>query len=109
MFFDYLAKHKSASTDELMALKARLTDLTHMYCGSNIDKSNFYLHRQHINVVKSLRNNDYIVISNPDKGSTVVILSRCDYFNKITNILNNSSKFTRQGMVDEFDKTTNVN
>ena len=63
------------------------------------------LHREHINAVKSLRNHDSIVISKPDKGSCVVILNRHDYVNKMADILNDTSKFTRLGSEDKFDKT----
>ena len=67
-----MSKCKPTSTDSLIALKACLADLTNIYCGSNIDKSNFYLHCPHFNPVRSLRNNDSIVIFKPDKGSGFV-------------------------------------
>ena len=72
-----------------------------MYCGSIFVKSYFYLLLQHFSVVKSLRNND----SKPNKGSGVIILNRCDNVNKIADILNDISEFTRLGNVHEFDKT----
>ena len=43
-----LAKHKPTKTNALIVLEACFADLTHMFCGSNIDKSDFYLLRQHM-------------------------------------------------------------
>ena len=45
-----------------MSLKARLADVAHVYCQSNSDKSDFYLHRQHFKAGKIFRNNDYCYI-----------------------------------------------
>ena len=41
----------------------------------------------------SLRNDPNIIITRPDKGNGVVILNRCDYVNKMYDILNDVSKF----------------
>ena len=41
----------------------------------------------------SLRNDPNIIITRPDKGNGIVILNRCDYVNKIYDILNDVSKF----------------
>ena len=68
-----------------------------MSCGSRIDKIDFYLHRHDFNAVKLLRNNESIVIYKTEKGSGVVILN-------MTHILNDTSKFTCPGNVDEWEK-----
>ena len=67
------------STDVLMAFKVRVVDLVNMYCGSNIDKSNFYSHREHMNALNPLCNNNSIILSKTDKGGVVVILDKQDY------------------------------
>ena len=75
----------------LRALKGHLAYLDHVYRWSNIDKSDIYVPRKHFNVVKSLTNNDFIVISKPDKRSGVFLLNGCDYINKMAHILNYTS------------------
>ena len=80
-------------TDALITLKDSLLDLPYMYYRSSIIQSDFYLHRDHFNAVKSLRNDDSIVISKPDKRTRVVILNRCDYVNKMANIFRETFKF----------------
>ena len=52
-----------------------------------------------------MQNNNNIVISKSDKGTIVVILNKQDYNNKITDILNNATKFKILGSVHEFDNT----
>ncbi len=76
LLFVYLAKHKPTSIDGFITLKACLADLAHVDSGSNIDKSDFYLHHQHLNAGKSLCNNTAFVKSKPDNESGVVILNR---------------------------------
>ena len=88
-----------------MAFKARLVNLAHVYFGSTIDKSNFYLHYELLNAVKSLHNNDNIV-SKLGKRVGVEILDKEDYNNKMANILKDTTKFKILGSIDEFDKTT---
>ena len=36
--------HRASSENEQSSLKARLTDLTHLYCGEEIDSRNFAFH-----------------------------------------------------------------
>ena len=101
-----MLKHKPTSTDALIAFKSRLVDLAHMYCGSTIDKSDFYLHHEHQNAVKSLRNNNNIIISKPEKGAGVEILDKEYYNDKMADILKDTTKFKIIGSVDEFKKTS---
>ena len=77
-------------TDALAASKVRLVDHVHSYCNSNIDKSDFSLHREHFNAVKSFPNNNTIVISKPYKYAEVVIFNKYNYVNKMTEILNDT-------------------
>ena len=91
------------STD--VYFKARLIDFDNSCSGYNIDKSDFCLHYQHLKVVKSLRSNNKIIISKPDKGVGELILNKQDYNNKMVEILNDTTKFKIVACVDEFDKT----
>ena len=63
------------------------------------------MHKEHFQAIKSLRSNEQILITKPDKGSGVVILSKSDYIQKMGNILNDKTKFLNMGSVDQHDNT----
>lgn len=46
-----------------------------------------------VQLIKDLARNKDIIISKPDKGQGVVLINRCDYINKIEDILNDKTKF----------------
>lgn len=48
------------------------------------------LAKQHVDAVRKLQENDDIVLTKPDKGTGVVIMSRTDYVNKMIKILKGS-------------------
>jgi hypothetical protein len=52
----------------------------------------------HSEALSSLRSNDDLVICRPDKGNAIVLLDRCDYVQKMSLVLADSTKFER----DEF-------
>ena len=64
-----------------------------MYNGSNIEKSDFHLHHQHFNAVKSLFSYDIIVICKSDKGFDVVILKKHDYVHKMDDKCEKKKKY----------------
>ena len=88
-----------------MAFKMWLVNLAHMYCGSKIDKSDFYLHHEHLNAVKSLHNNN-IIISKPNKGAGVIIHDKQDYNNKMVDIIKDTTKFKILGSVQDRQRGT---
>ena len=65
-----LARHDIFDALEFNKLRARLSDLAYAYRGSPINHSDFLLHREHFQALKSLRSNNDIFF-------TVVIL---DYY-----------------------------
>ena len=89
-------------------LQARLLDLSHAFCGSNIDKSDFKMRKECYDAIKHLRSNDKIIITKPDKGSGVVILDYDDYVRKMTSILQDTSKFVKIGASLKHDKTAAI-
>ena len=97
-------KYKLISTKILVSFKAQQVDLSYLYGGSNINKSDFYLHCDHLKVVKSLHNNNKIIISKLEKSVGLIILNKQD-INKMVEILNDSTKFKTLGNVKEWDKT----
>ena len=63
------------------------------------------MHKEHFQAIKSLRCNQQILITKPDKGSVVVILSKSDYIKKMSGILDDKTKFLNMGGVDLHDNT----
>ena len=71
-----LQHHRPQSPENHSALKAKLSDLAHAYCGTPVDAGDFLMHRKCLCGIKSLRSNSTIVITKPDKGSDAVILCK---------------------------------
>ena len=99
------ARQKPISAKELSSLKARLSDLAHAYCGTPVDLGDFTMHKEHFQAIKSLRCNQQILITKPDKGSGVVILTKSDYMKKMSSILDDKTTFLNMGGVDLHDNT----
>ena len=58
--------------------------------------------------IESLRMNEEIIITKPDKGSGVVILNKNEYNNKMMTILNDTTKFLDLGQVTSNDNTAKI-
>ena len=58
--------------------------------------------------INSLRTNEEILITKPDKGAGVVILNKNDYNDKMTTILNDITKFLDLGPVTNKDNTAKI-
>ena len=63
------------------------------------------MYKEHFQATKSLRSNEQILITKPDKGSGVVILNKSNYIQKMGNILDDKTKFFNMGSVDQHDNT----
>ena len=103
-----LVHHKPRSEEQLAALKARLNDLAHAYCGSPIDLGDFLMTKECFQAIKSLLTNEKILITKPDKGAGVVILNKNDYNDKMKTILNDTIKFLDLGPVTNKDNTAKI-
>ena len=103
-----LFRHTGKLKEELQALKARLSDLAHIYCGTPVDLTDFLMHQECYEAIKSLRMNSDTIITKPDKGSGVVILNKTDYLTKMNSILNDSSKFQNIGPINDNDNTAKM-
>ena len=64
--------------------------------------------RADISILKNLGKNKDVVICRPDKGRGVVLLNRKDYINKMKDILNDFTKFTKLRYTDIFALTTKL-
>ena len=96
------------SSEQFSALKARLSDLAHAYCGNPIDIGDFLILKECIQATRSLRYNENINVTKPDKGSGVVIMNKIDYISKLDFILQDISKFENLGPSSEFDNTAKI-
>ena len=63
------------------------------------------MHKEHFQAMQSLHGNEQILITKPDKGSGVVILSKSDYIKKMGSILYYKARFLGMGSVDLHDNT----
>ena len=82
-----LLLHSASSVEQRTALKARLADSTHWYCDSTIDSRDFTMHKEYFRAISRLRKNDDIIITKPDKGFGIVLLSKSNYVDKMNEIL----------------------
>ena len=87
-----LLHYSASSVEQLTTLKARLADLTHLYYDCTIDSRDFTMHKEYFRAINSLRKNDDIVITKPDKGSGVILLNKSHYVDKTNKILNRQAK-----------------
>ena len=108
VLYAQLVHHKPSSEEQLAALKARLSDLAHAYCGSPIDLGDFFMTKECFQAIKSLRMNEEILITKPDKGAGIVILNKNDYNDKMKTILNDTTKFLDLGPVMNNDNTAKI-
>ena len=90
-----LLHHSATSVEQRTTLKARLADLVHLYCDSTIDLRDFTMHKEYFRAINSLRKNNDIIITKPDKGSGVVLLNKSDFVDKINKTLDDQSKFLK--------------
>ena len=73
-------------------IKSRLRDSgfsSYKITGKTLEKN---LSKEEFDALKSLLENNDVIVQKPDKGNTVVILNRKDYVCKMKNILNDKSK-----------------
>ena len=103
-----LLHHVPHSSEQFSALKARLSDFAHAYCGNPINIGDFPILKECIQATRSLRCNENIHVTKPDKGSGVVIMNKNDYISKMHFTLRDNSKFENLGLSSEFDNTAKI-
>ena len=85
--------------------KATLESIANEFITSPNDLKSFSLGREHMKALRELRQNEDILISKPDKGRAVVVMSRSDYHDKMLTILQDNPKFKELGPVESHDRT----
>ena len=100
-----LLHHTPTSTDAFDSLKSKLTSTAYEF--SEIDPRSLrcVFDKDHFQALAGLRRNKDLVITKPDKGSGVVILSKSDYVSKMADVLKDESKFIEIGPADTNDRT----
>ena len=105
LFYERLTDAKpeflSKSTDDFC--RTSLAEIATRMATSKPDTKDFLLGREHLTALRELERNDNIVITKPDKGRAVVILSKIDYCAKMRTILEDQSKFNCLGPSDSED------
>ena len=108
VLYAQLIHDKPRFEEQLAALKARLSDLAHAYCGSPIDLGDFLMTKECFQAIKFLRTNEEILITKPDKGAGIVILNKNNYNDKMKTILNDTTKFLDLVPVTNKDNTAKI-
>ena len=106
VLYAQLVHHKPLYKDQL--IKSRFSDLAHDYCGSPIDLGDFLMTKECFKVINSLRTNEKILITKPEKGAGVVILNKTDYDDKGKTILDDTTKFVDLGPVTNKDNAAKI-
>jgi len=69
---------------------------------------NWIMTKECFQAIKSLRMNEDIIITKPDKGSGVVILNKNEYNDKMMTVLNDTTKFLDLGPATSNDNTAKI-
>ena len=108
MLIGQLLYHVPHSSERFSALKVRLSDLAPACCGNPVDIGDFLILKECIKAGRSLRCNENIHVTKPDKCSGVVIMNKSDYISKIHFILQVSFKFENLGPSSATDSTAKI-
>lgn len=90
--FDQLGDLSPKSDSGVSWVKAKLIDVANQYHVTPMRQTSL-LSKRHLESLEELRQNPDLVITQPDKGSGVVLMNRTDYCAKIMEILRDSCKF----------------
>ena len=105
VLYSQLRKLKPRSDLASSDFKAKLNSLAPLFSAMSVAFDESRWGDQHRRVIKSLRNDNNLVIS---KGAGVVLLGHDDYVNKMLLILNDNTKFIKLGPVEVCDHTTST-
>ena len=91
--------------DKIQTCKTKLAGIAEDFASTKIDKTGFPLNTGHLKTINELRRRKDIVITRPDKGDGVIIMSSKQYTDKMLDILAQDSKFEEIGDAAEKDRT----
>ena len=66
------------------------------------------MHKECFRAINSLQKINDIIITKPEKGSSVIFLNKSDYVDKMNKILDDQSKFKRLCPISSNDNTASI-
>ena len=103
--WEHLASLEPKSQQKKHDCKAAIADICQQYVNQRPDTRGYLLNKQHFETIRDLKKNKDLVITRPDKGNGVVLMSRTDYVKKMKAILSDKTKFVEIGDAKDHDKT----
>ena len=95
----------ASSEEALMSARAKLAAISRDYTDSRPAVKGFAFGKVHYEAIHTLKKDESIVITRPDKGSGTVVMNREDYLGRMEVILQDESKFEQLGSVNTNDRT----
>ena len=109
-YVDYLLPFELLCRDTKEVLKTRIKDCAFSSFNScNENGAPLNLTTEEFAVLKSLSKNKNLIIQKSDKGNSIAIIDKCDYLEKMRNILSDSSKFTQVSVAEDKQLNFTVN
>ena len=102
---EHLAALEPKSQQKKHDCKAAIADICQQYVNQRPDTHGYPLNKQHFETIRDLKKIKDLVITRPDKGNSVVLMSRTDYVKKMKAILLDKTKFVEIGGAIDHDKT----
>ena len=95
----------TSTQEALMSARAKLAAISRDYADSRPAVKGFAFGKVHYAAIRTLKKDESIVITRPDKGSGTVVMNREDYLGRMDVILQDESKFEQLGSVNTNDRT----
>src|SRR5215469_18284728 len=91
-------------------VRLKCLEIAHRYYNIFDHKKIFspLINNNDFNVIRSLKKDNSILITRPDKGKGVVILDRVDYITKLHNLLSDTSKYKHLPNTDILKHITTI-
>ena len=108
LFYRKLLRFRPVSESQQSICAAKIRAEAEEHADALPDRRTFSLKREHLKALHELRNNKDIIVTRPDKGRATVLMNKTDYIEKMSVILNDTSKFRTLGPVKTCDRTEKV-
>ena len=95
----------ASSEEALMSARAKLAAISRDYVDSRPAVKGFAFGKVHYEAIRTLKKDESIVITWPDKGSGTVVMNRDDYLGRMEVILQDESRLEQLGSVNTNDRT----
>ena len=105
LFYRKLLRFRPVSESQQSICAAKIRAEAEEHADALPDRRTFSLKREHLKALHELRNNKDVIVTRPDKGRATVLMNKTDYIEKMSVILNDTSKFRTLGPVKTCDRT----